>query len=99
MEPRLDDTPVSEELRGLWLDLLDSLEQNGIERLQVEVDDDFADIRKMAEATTVKEETDDPKKVGTVAEVVRPGYCYVYNYDKKRLVVPAQVKLYEKVGG
>jgi len=99
LEPRLADLPEAEELRGLWLDLLDSLERNGVERLKVEQDDDFSDIRKMAEATTVKEMTDDPAKVGTVAEVVRPGYCYVYNYDKKRLLVPAQVKLYEKVEG
>lgn len=99
LETRLSKKSESEEVRVLWLDLLDSLEQNGIERLRVEENDDFSKIRKMAEATSAKEPTTDPEKVGTVAQVVRPGYCYVYNQDKRRLVVPAQVKLYEKVEG
>jgi hypothetical protein len=99
MEPRLAGRPEAEEVRALWLDLLDSLEQNGVERLQVEKNDSFSEIRKIAEATTTKEFTSDPELVGKVAEVVRPGYCYVYNHDKERLVVPAQVKLYERVEG
>jgi hypothetical protein len=99
LELRVGDSPEGKEMRALWLDLLDSLEQNGIERLNVNQGDDFSGIRKMAEATSVKEATTDSKKVGTVAEVTRPGYCYVYDYDKRRLVLPAQVKLYEKVEG
>jgi molecular chaperone GrpE (heat shock protein) len=99
LEPRMKGQPEGEELRTMWLDLLDALETNGIERLQVEKGDTFADIRKIAEATTVKEHTTNADQVGKVAEVVRPGYCYVYNQDKRRLVVPAQVKLFDKVEG
>lgn len=99
LEPRLEGSPEAEEVRALWLDLLDSLEQNGIERLQIEKGDKFDEIRKMAEATTTKEATGDSEKEGTVAEVIRPGYCFVYDYDKKRMVVPAQVKLYEQAEG
>lgn len=99
LEPRMADHPAAEEIRGLWMDLLDSLEQNGIERLDIEKNEAFDKIRKMAEAITAKEATDDPEKADKVAEVVRPGYCYVYDYDKRRMVVPAQVKLYEQVEG
>lgn len=95
---RLEGRSEADEIRALWLDLVESLRQNGVERLIIEKNADFANIRKMAEAVTHKQETTDPNKVGKVAQVIRAGYCYVYNNDRKRLILPAQVKLYEKAG-
>jgi len=99
LESRLGNNPSSDEVRAQWTELLDLLEHSGIERFDVEVDAPFSDMRKEAEAVTAKEPTNDPEKVGKVAQVVRSGYRYIYNNDRKRLVLPAQVKLYEKVEG
>ncbi|MBM4152066.1 MAG: nucleotide exchange factor GrpE [Kiritimatiellaceae bacterium] len=99
LEARLSKLPEGDEIRAHWTELLDLLEHSGIERFDVEVGSSFSDMRKEAEAVTQKEQTTDPDKVGKVAEVIRSGYRYVYNNDRKRLVLPAQVKLYEKVEG
>lgn len=99
LEGRLEKTSDADEIRVNWMELLDLLEHSGIERFDVPVGAPYADMRKEAEVVTVKEPTNDPDKVGRVAAVIRSGYRYVYNNDRKRLVLPAQVKLFEKAEG
>ena len=95
-------SPMSEteeaELKSVSSDLMDILERYGLERFTPEVGSSFSRIRKIAESSSIKEYTDDDTLVGKVAEVIRPGYRYVYNHDKYHIISPAQVKIYELKG-
>jgi molecular chaperone GrpE (heat shock protein) len=96
LEGRMAGRPEVEEIRAMWTDLVDAMEHNGIRRIQVKEGSDFAEIRKVAAAVPVKVKTQNPGDVDKVAEVISPGYMYVFNDDRERLILPAQVKLFEK---
>jgi molecular chaperone GrpE (heat shock protein) len=83
------------DLKLIYDDLMDILERYSLERFVPEAGVAFARIRKIAEIASVKEYTEDDTLVGTVAEVIRPGYRYVYNHDKYHIISPAQVKVFE----
>jgi hypothetical protein len=84
-----------ERVQGLRDDLLDLLDRNGVERFSPSPGTSFSELRKVAEVSTHKEKTSDKSLVGTVASVIRPGYRYSVDEDNERIVMPAQVKLYE----
>lgn len=91
-----DKETLKETLDGIRTDLLDLLERNGVERFEPAKGQAFSKLRKVARVLPQKETTQDDALVGTVAEVVSPGYLYTYNDDKQRLILPAEVKIYEK---
>jgi hypothetical protein len=87
---------AAETLEGVRIDLLDLLERSGIERFEPARGENYSKLRKVARVLPQKELTTNDAMVGTVAEVVAPGYLYTYNDDKQRLILPAEVKIYEK---
>jgi len=80
-----------EEIRD---ELIFALESSGIEQFEPKIDSEYRGQEKFAEAVKEKQESDDPKKAGNIAKVIRPGYQYFINEENVKVVRPAQVKLY-----
>jgi len=80
-----------EEIRD---ELIFALESSGIEQFEPEINSDYRGQEKYAEAVKDKQESDDPKQTGKIAQVIRPGYQYFINEENVKVVRPAQVKLY-----
>lgn len=87
--------PASKKLLSTREDLVDMLDRYGIEQFSPEVGTSYSDLRKIAEVIPQKEHTTDTSMVGKVAEVIRPGYRYQAHDEQRRIVMPAQVKIYE----
>lgn len=75
-------------------ELIFALESSGIEQFEPEINSDYRGQEKYAEAVKDKQESDDPKQTGKIAQVIRPGYQYFINEENVKVVRPAQVKLY-----
>lgn len=82
-------------LEAIKGDLLDMLDRHGIEKITPTAGTSFSELRKIAEVVPQKEETQDESLSGKIAEVIHPGYQYMINHDHHRIIMPAQVKLYE----
>jgi hypothetical protein len=80
-----------EEIRD---ELIFALESSGIEQFEPKIESEYRGQEKFAEAVKEKQESDDPKKAGNIAKVIRPGYQYFINEENVKVVRPAQVKLY-----
>ena len=75
-------------------ELIFALESSGVERFEPEIGSVYKGQEKSIEALKEKSPTTSKKKVGTISEVIRPGYEYVVSEDEVKLVRIAQVKLY-----
>jgi len=75
-------------------ELIFALESSGIEQFEPEMNSQYRGQEKYAEAVKDKQQSDDPKQMGNIAKVIRPGYQYFINEGNVKVVRPAQVKLY-----
>ena len=75
-------------------ELIFALESSGIEQFEPEINTEYRGQEKYAEAVKEKQESDDPKQTGNIAQVIRPGYQYFINEGNIKVVRPAQVKLF-----
>ncbi|MHC4271087.1 MAG: hypothetical protein ACYST2_02095, partial [Planctomycetota bacterium] len=98
LESRIDqlrseeiDTVCLEEVRD---ELLFALESSGIEQFRPEVKSEYRGLEKTTEVIKEKEPAKKSKMKGRIAKVIRPGYQYCLNEDKRKVVRTAQVKLY-----
>jgi len=85
------DTICLEEVRD---ELLFALESSGIEQFRPEVKSEYRGLEKTTEVIREKEPAKKSKMKGRIAKVIRPGYQYCLNEDKRKVVRTAQVKLY-----
>jgi molecular chaperone GrpE (heat shock protein) len=85
------DTICLEEIRD---ELLFALESSGIEQFRPEVKSEYRGLEKTTEVVKEKEPAKKSKLKGRIAKVIRPGYQYCLNEDKRKVVRTAQVKLY-----
>jgi molecular chaperone GrpE (heat shock protein) len=85
------DTVCLEEVRD---ELLFALESSGIEQFIPEVKSEYRGLEKTTEVVKEKEPAKKSKMKGRIAKVIRPGYQYCLNEDKRKVVRTAQVKLY-----
>jgi molecular chaperone GrpE (heat shock protein) len=98
LESRIDqlrsegiETVCLEEVRD---ELLFALESSGIEQFRPEVKSEYRGLEKTTEVIKEKEPAEKSKMKGRIAKVIRPGYQYCLNEDKRKVVRTAQVKLY-----
>jgi molecular chaperone GrpE (heat shock protein) len=82
------------DLKEIKDELLFALESSGVERFELEINSDYSGQEKIAEAVKDKQQCDDPKQTGKIAEVIRSGYQYFINEDNVKIVRSAQVKLF-----
>jgi len=75
-------------------ELIFALESSGIEQYEPETNSQYRGQEKYAEAVKDKQQSDNPKKAGSIAKVIRPGYQYFINEGNVKVVRPAQVKLF-----
>lgn len=75
-------------------ELIFLLEASGIEQFEPEINSDYREQEKFAEAIKEKQEYDDISQIGKIAEVVRAGYQYFIDDENFKIVRPAQVKLF-----
>lgn len=87
------DTQHLEDVRD---ELVFSLESSGVEQYQPDINSSYKGLEKKAEAVKGRVHTDDENLVGTIAEIVKPGYQYVVSDDDYKIVRCSQVKLYGK---
>jgi molecular chaperone GrpE (heat shock protein) len=85
------DTSDLKEVRD---ELLFALESSGVEQFKPGVNSDYRGQEKFAEAVKEKQQCDDPKQAGKIAQVIRPGYQYFINDENIKVVRTAQVKLF-----
>ena len=85
------ETSDLEEVRD---ELLFALESSGIEQFEPGVNSDYRGQEKFAEAVKERQQCDDPKQTGKIAQVIRPGYQYFINDENIKVVRTAQVKLF-----
>ncbi|MHC4187599.1 MAG: hypothetical protein ACYSRQ_05340, partial [Planctomycetota bacterium] len=89
LESRIDqlrseeiDTVCLEEVRD---ELLFALESSGIEQFQPEVKSEYRGLEKTTEVIKEKEPAKKSKMKGRIAKVIRPGYQYCLNEDKRKV--------------
>jgi len=75
-------------------ELLFALESSGVEQFEPEINSDYRELKKYAEAIKERQFCDSPEQIGRVAQVIRPGYQYFIDEANTRVVRTAQVKLY-----
>jgi len=76
-------------------ELVFALESSGVEQYRPDLNVQFKGLEKYAEAVRQRVPTSDPSQVGTIAEILRPGYQYLISDDDVKIVRCAQVKLYD----
>lgn len=82
------------DLKEVRDELLFALESSGVEQFELGVNSDYRGQEKFAEAVKEKQQCDDPKQAGKIAQVIRPGYQYFINDENIKVVRTAQVKLF-----
>jgi len=75
-------------------ELIFALESSGIEQYEPEVHSEYRGQEKYAEAVKDKQDSNNPKQAGKIANIIRPGYQYFINEGNVKVVRPAQVKLF-----
>ncbi len=83
-----------EQLEEVRDELIFALESSGVEQYQPQINSDYQGQEKYAEAIRDRQATDDPSKVGKIADVIRAGYQYLINEETIKVVRTAQVKLF-----
>jgi molecular chaperone GrpE (heat shock protein) len=84
----------TEQLEEVRDELIFALESSGIEQYQPQINSDYQGQEKYAEAIRDRQATDDPSKIGKIADVIRAGYQYPINEETIKVVRTAQVKLF-----
>jgi len=82
------------ELEEVRDELLFALESSGVEQFEPEINSDYHGQEKYAEAVKEKENCEDKKRAGKIAQVIRPAYQYFIDDENAKVVRPAQVKLF-----
>ncbi|HCO92724.1 MAG TPA: nucleotide exchange factor GrpE, partial [Phycisphaerales bacterium] len=75
-------------------ELIFALESSGIEQYEPEIHSEYRGQEKYAEAVKDKQDSNNPKQAGKIANIIRPGYQYFINEGNVKVVRPAQVKLF-----
>jgi len=75
-------------------ELIFALESSGVEQFKPEIDSLYRGQEKSTEAVKERVKSNDPKKAGRIAKVVRPGYQYVIDEGNFKVVRASQVKLF-----
>ena len=75
-------------------ELLFALESSGLEQYTPDLNSPYRGQEKYAEAVKDKQPCKDPRRKGTIARVVRPGYQYFVDEEHVKVVRTAQVRLY-----
>jgi len=75
-------------------ELIFALESSGIEQYEPEIHSEYRGQEKFAEAVKEKQNSNNPKQTGKIANIIRPGYQYFINEGNVKVVRPAQVKLF-----
>ena len=75
-------------------ELIFALESSGIEQYEPEIQSEYRGQEKYAEAIKDKQDCNNPKHAGKIANIIRPGYQYFINEGNVKVVRPAQVKLF-----
>lgn len=86
-----EDTATLEETRD---DFIFALESSGIEQFVPEKNSEYRGQERYAEAVSKREVTPEAALKGKIAKIIRPGYKFVIDDQKSRIVRTAQVKLY-----
>lgn len=82
------------DLKEVRDELIFALESSGVEQFRPEINSEYRGQEKHAEAVKGREHCVDPKQVGRIAKVVRPGYHYFVDDNNIKIVRMAQVKLF-----
>jgi molecular chaperone GrpE (heat shock protein) len=72
-----------------------ALESSGVESFSPDVGAPYKGLERYAEAVHERKANDQPRRSGTVARVLRPGYQYLISESEIKVVRCAQVQLYE----
>ncbi len=75
-------------------ELIFALESSGVEQFEPELHSEYRGQEKQAEAVKDKEPTEDESLKGKIAAIIRPGYQYLIDQEKTKIVRTAQVKLF-----
>jgi len=75
-------------------ELIFALESSGIEQYEPELNSEYRGQEKYAEAVKDKQDSNNAKQAGKIANIIRPGYQYFINEGNVKVVRPAQVKLF-----
>lgn len=87
-------TNDNEVLEDIQEDLLLLLENNGIEKIEIEEDTSYEGLSKVAKVIDT-EETDDPSKDLLVKEIKKDGYFVQVDEEMRRVIRPAEVIVYK----
>ena len=98
LENRIDE-PAHDEGAAVALEevrdeLLFALESSGVEQFQPHIHSEYRGQEKCAEAIKEKESPPKPDQTGKIAKVIRPGYRYIIDEERFKIVRTAQVKLF-----
>jgi len=86
---------TQDDLEDVKDELIFALESSGVEQFDPQINSIYLGQEKNAEAIKQKTPNDNPDLSGKIAEVIRPGYLYVIDEQNKKIVRPAQVKLFD----
>jgi len=84
----------SNSLSEIQEDILILLENNGIEKIDITIGNDYKEYSKVAKVTTT-EVTTDPQKDSTVKEVKTDGYLTQVDETTVKVLIPAEVIVYK----
>ncbi len=85
---------ASDSLSEIQEDILILLENNGIEKIDITIGNDYKEYSKVAKVTTT-EVTTDPQKDSTVKEVKTDGYLTQVDETIVKVLIPAEVIVYK----
>lgn len=98
LENRIEETSSEQEaavaLEEVRDELLFALESSGVEQFRPEIHGEYRGQEKLAEAIKEKESPQGPDQTGKIAKVIRPGYRYIIDEERFKVVRTAQVKLF-----
>lgn len=82
------------DLEEIMDELLFALESSGVEQFEPEINSNYSGQEKTAEVLKDKVRPNAPKMRGKIAEVIQPGYQYVFGDENVKVVRTARVKLF-----
>jgi len=84
----------SESLSEIQEDILILLENNGIEKINIKLGNNYKEYSKVAKVITTKE-TNDPQQDSTIKEIKTDGYIIHIDEDTNKVLIPAEVIVYK----
>ncbi len=82
------------DLEEIMDEMIFALESSGVEQFRPEVNSDYSGKEKIAEVIKEKAHSNTPAITGKIAEIIKPGYQYVIDDNKIKIVRTARVKLF-----